>query len=252
MSQGSFTPFTLPSYTEKTPDFKKSEADADNGGGGLRIVSAPSSVESSVASPSALSHQLDVASPLSLHQLGHHNKNELDSSHSFILVPPSPAPKASSKKRRQYSAYTGVTYNKTHKKYQACLTHNRKQHYLGRFATETEAAWAYDFEAKRIKGDDWKNLNFANKAEYSAKLSAEILANRGPPTLKGAGFPVTSTPKHSTLKRRIRTSAPPPIRRVKTVLKTMATSTKTVRRASRKRAGEIDVADILIAFSKSP
>lgn len=213
----------------------------ESGLGGLRIVSAPSSVESSVASPSAFSHQHHITSPPSLHQL-----NQLNPSHSFFLTAPSPAPPTShktSKKRRQYSSYTGVTYNKTHKKYQACLTHNRKQHYLGRFATECEAAWAYDLEARRMKGADWKGLNFFSKADYKTNLSSELQSNRGPPTLKGPPSPIRRVGPNSTST----SSRRPPSSKNRTTHPTQIR-----RRTSRQRSNEIDIADILLAFSKSP
>ncbi|GMI12709.1 hypothetical protein TrRE_jg11454 [Triparma retinervis] len=76
------------------------------------------------------------------------------------------------KQKTQYSKYVGVTWNKTHKRYQSCLTHNRKQKYLGRFETSVEAAWAYDSEARRVKGVGWR-MNFSSRSEMQGALREE-------------------------------------------------------------------------------
>lgn len=60
------------------------------------------------------------------------------------------------KKKKMYSDFVGVTYNKTHSKYQACITHYRKQHYLGRYKLAVDAALAYDESARLLKGSSWK------------------------------------------------------------------------------------------------
>jgi len=72
-----------------------------------------------------------------------------------------------------YSDYVGVTYNKTHAKFQACITHYRKQHYLGRYRLAVDAARAYDKSAKELKGDGWK-INFQNDEEYEKAKLKEI------------------------------------------------------------------------------
>lgn len=69
------------------------------------------------------------------------------------------------KRKKMYSDYIGVTYNKTHSKYQACITHCRKQHYLGRYKLAVDAAKAYDDSAKLLKGEDWK-INFSSEEEF--------------------------------------------------------------------------------------
>jgi len=72
-----------------------------------------------------------------------------------------------------YSDYVGVTYNKTHAKYQACITHYRKQHYLGRYKLAVDAALAYDQSARLLKGPSWK-VNFPREQDYEAAKAAEL------------------------------------------------------------------------------
>ena len=69
------------------------------------------------------------------------------------------------KRKKMYSDFVGVTYNKTHAKFQACITHYRKQHYLGRYKLACDAAKAYDQSAKLLKGNGWK-INFQSEKEY--------------------------------------------------------------------------------------
>ena len=77
------------------------------------------------------------------------------------------------KRKKMYSDYVGVTFNKTHNKYQACITHFRRQHYLGRYRLASDAAKAYDDSAKKLKGPDWKT-NFCSEEEYqNARLKEE-------------------------------------------------------------------------------
>lgn len=74
-----------------------------------------------------------------------------------------------------YSDYVGVTYNKTHAKYQACITHYRKQHYLGRYKLAVDAALAYDESARLLKGASWK-VNFSSKEAYEEAKKRELAA----------------------------------------------------------------------------
>lgn len=74
------------------------------------------------------------------------------------------------RRKKMYSDFVGVTFNKTHAKYQACITHYRKQHYLGRYKLAVDAALAYDESAKLLKGSSWK-VNFPTRQSYEdAKL----------------------------------------------------------------------------------
>ena len=58
-----------------------------------------------------------------------HSKHRLLSSSSMTTTKTTTT---SRKHKDMYSDFVGVTYNKIHAKYQACITHYRKQHYLGR------------------------------------------------------------------------------------------------------------------------
>ena len=77
------------------------------------------------------------------------------------------------RRKKMYSDYVGVTYNKTHAKYQACITHYRKQHYLGRYRLAVDAAKAYDDSAKLLKGENWKT-NFESDNDYENAKAQEI------------------------------------------------------------------------------
>jgi len=72
-----------------------------------------------------------------------------------------------------YSDFVGVTYNKTHAKYQACITHYRKQHYLGRYKLAVDAALVYDESARLLKGSSWK-VNFPTRRDYEEAKAREL------------------------------------------------------------------------------
>ena len=82
------------------------------------------------------------------------------------------APKPA-RRKKMYSDFVGVTYNKTHAKFQACITHYRKQHYLGRFKLASDAAKAYDQSARILKGAGWK-INFDSIAHYQSAREKEF------------------------------------------------------------------------------
>merc|ERR1719183_1294444 len=86
---------------------------------------------------------------------------------------PPAAPVSQRKRKKMYSDFVGVTYNKTHAKFQACITHYRKQHYLGRYKLAVDAARAYDESAKLLKGNGWK-INFPTIEEYERAKKKEI------------------------------------------------------------------------------
>ncbi|KAL9178313.1 hypothetical protein ACHAXT_001741 [Thalassiosira profunda] len=77
------------------------------------------------------------------------------------------------RKKKMYSDFVGVTYNKTHAKYQSCITHYRKQHYLGRYKLAVDAALAYDESARLLKGSSWK-VNFPTRDAYEAAKAKEL------------------------------------------------------------------------------
>ena len=84
-----------------------------------------------------------------------------------------PGTKSVRRKKKMYSDYVGVTYNKTHAKYQACITHYRKQHYLGRYKLAVDAALAYDESARLLKGASWK-VNFPTRQAYEEAKMREL------------------------------------------------------------------------------
>jgi hypothetical protein len=47
-----------------------------------------------------------------------------------------------------------VSWNKTNRKWEASLMHDRKDQYLGRFDYEHEAARAVDTAVRRLQGED--------------------------------------------------------------------------------------------------
>lgn len=81
--------------------------------------------------------------------------------------------KSARRKKKMYSDFVGVTYNKTHAKYQACITHYRKQHYLGRYKLAVDAALAYDESARLLKGTSWK-VNFQTMQDYEKAKAKEL------------------------------------------------------------------------------
>ncbi|KAL7547976.1 hypothetical protein ACHAWF_011251, partial [Thalassiosira exigua] len=83
------------------------------------------------------------------------------------------ASKSTRRKKKMYSDFVGVTYNKTHAKYQACITHYRKQHYLGRYKLAVDAALAYDESARLLKGSSWK-VNFPSRQAYDEAKEKEL------------------------------------------------------------------------------
>lgn len=80
------------------------------------------------------------------------------------------------RRKKMYSDFVGVTYNKTHAKFQACITHYRKQYYLGRYKLAVDAAKAYDESAKVLKGEGWK-INFQTEEAYELAKMKEIEKN---------------------------------------------------------------------------
>jgi hypothetical protein len=76
--------------------------------------------------------------------------------------------------QKKTSHYRGVCWYKNSKKWVATITYDGKQHNLGYFEDEEEAARAYDKEARAQRGDNAK-LNFAAEGErhLKAKKAAE-------------------------------------------------------------------------------
>lgn len=102
------------------------------------------------------------------------------------------------KRKKMYSDYVGVTFNKTHNKFQACITHFRKQHYLGRYKLSTDAAKAYDDSARNLKGPGWK-INFPTEREFieARKIEEEAFKMREPSQLGSGKVSKPSISKNS-------------------------------------------------------
>ena len=108
-------------------------------------------------------------------------------------------------KLNQYSPYTGVTYNATHKKFQSCITDNRKQIYLGRHTYSSDAALAYDNKAREIKPLNWR-LNFLSTEEYEEAFAKESLGFATPVSTYGERKRGSTASKTPISKKRIRLS----------------------------------------------
>ncbi len=62
--------------------------------------------------------------------------------------------------------------------YQVCITHYRRQHYLGRYRLPVNAALVYEESARVLKGEGWK-VNFRSRGEYKDARAREIGVGRG-------------------------------------------------------------------------
>ena len=70
-------------------------------------------------------------------------------------------------KRETSSRFKGACWNKRNGKWMSVIKRNGKQVYLGYFATDEEAARAYDEAAKRLFGE-FALLNFNNHTEVAS------------------------------------------------------------------------------------
>jgi len=93
--------------------------------------------------------------------------------HAGYVPPRQQSHTSTRRKRKMYSDFVGVTYNLTHAKYQSCITHYRKQHYLGRYKLAVDAALAYDESARLLKGPSWK-VNFPTREAYEKARKEEM------------------------------------------------------------------------------
>jgi hypothetical protein len=96
----------------------------------------------------------------------HKNNNGLDNRRENLRVGTTSTNKMNAPKQRgnYTSQYKGVSKRRTRKGgWIAVIYLNRRQHYIGEFKTETEAAKAYDDEASRLFGE-YAHLNFPNSA----------------------------------------------------------------------------------------
>ena len=105
------------------------------------------------------------------------------------------------KRKKMYSDYIGVTFNKTHNKFQACITHYRKQHYLGRYKLAADAAKAYDDNARKLKGIHWK-VNFqTQKSYFDARAREENVIGNAVPLMSRSKSTLVATPSKSAFRR---------------------------------------------------
>jgi len=91
------------------------------------------------------------------------------------------------KSPRAGSRYKGVYYDKRRRTFSAKICHNGRSHHLGTFATEVEAAKAYDRKALELFGE-FARLNFPQEVERG---SVEALKRRSG---EEADQPVVSPP----------------------------------------------------------
>lgn len=78
---------------------------------------------------------------------------------------------ASSRKRKSSSYYRGTKLQDS--KYRVYIFDKKKEHNLGRYMLESDAAYAYDEAAKLVKGSSWKR-NFESKDVYIEARANEI------------------------------------------------------------------------------
>ena len=95
-------------------------------------------------------------------QVDHENQNGLDCRRENMRI----ATRQQNAQNRRgnvgtSSRFKGVCWHKRYGKWQASITHNNRQIYLGLFADEIDAAMAYDAKARELFGD-FACLNFAD------------------------------------------------------------------------------------------
>ena len=114
--------------------------------------------------------------------------DDVDSGEDVVHEPALKRRKTSSAKT---SEYVGVGWDKTHRKWVAGITHNRKREHLGRFDDEREAGRAVDTAARRLRGEDAhggrpanggnvRRLNFPTEREMNrAQEKGMLLTEEG-------------------------------------------------------------------------
>lgn len=66
-----------------------------------------------------------------------------------------------SDKKKKYSRFSGVSIRNDSQKFRAYIKHQRKTIYLGTFATEIEAARAYNKKAEELNGLESTKFKYA-------------------------------------------------------------------------------------------
>jgi len=74
------------------------------------------------------------------------------------------------KRKNTSSRFTGVSFEKEHKKWRACIYYERKRMHLGYFDNQIDAAKAYDAAARKYYGKHAK-VNFPAEEEAAPALS---------------------------------------------------------------------------------
>lgn len=109
-------------------------------------------------------HMMVMPSPNSM-LVDHANRNTLDNRRANLRLVTTSQNAMNQKRRAGTSIYRGVS--RTNNGWKAVVGHNGKQTYLGRFASETEAARAYDQAALRLHGQ-FAVLNFPKSGGVAA------------------------------------------------------------------------------------
>lgn len=103
-----------------------------------------------------------ILSPEPGQQLDHINRNRLDNRRSNLRVATGSQNQANTLSRTG-KKYKGTTFHKASGKFQACIMHGNRNCYLGLFASEIDAARAYDAKAIELHGE-FAYLNFPKES----------------------------------------------------------------------------------------
>lgn len=110
-------------------------------------------------------HHLILGKPPKGYVVDHINRNPFDCRRDNLrFVTLSQNNMNSSKRKNSTSIYKGVNLHKASKRWRASLTLDYKYYHLGYFASEVEAAKAYDKKAKELFGE-FAHLNFPEDSQ---------------------------------------------------------------------------------------
>lgn len=96
----------------------------------------------------------------------HRNRDGLDNRRENLRKATHKQNMMNSPSRKGSSRFKGVSWSRNH--WRASIRDNYKTVHLGRFATEEEAARAYDEAARRLHGSEFARVNFPREGERSA------------------------------------------------------------------------------------